>query len=759
MNKQDKKITHLDYLKPLLRWLGSAENWVYAPPGRKDLECYGTGYNNWGVQTHQKAFAAYAVASTHPDFEEVSPGLEKDRLLERALKLLRFSLESHRAGSYSCTDGTRWGHTWISALGIERMGHGIEALWEFLEGKDIELIRKVFISECNWLMDKYYRKRKTGIPGEILAGKTEDNHPENNLWNGAFLHRTASMFPDAPRAEEYREKGTRFLMNSISVSGDAVSEAMIEGKPVKEWHAGANFFDSYALNHHGYLNVGYMVICLSNVSILHFYFKKRGEEPPPSLYHHAQELWKLVKMFTFSDGRLLRIGGDTRVRYCYCQDYGIPSWLLAASLFEDQECPSFEKEWLATVEYEQKRNSDGSFLRNRCKNLMEISPLYYTRLESDRAVNLSMGAYWRLHFNLPSRAKHEIPERTLSGSWHDEYHGAYMERTPSRIASWVWISAERPQGLLLPPGTSSLAEWRQNLAGNIKGTGKHNFQKVLSHGGTRFPGGFVTWGKTSAFSETMVAESQFPENTALHYTAFSALPDNSSIIAIQKAVNPRQRIFTRAVKGIFLQIPNDIFNDNRRKYFFENGSIEAKTPPGTEETIELKSSWVNIDNKLFLARIPARKDLTIFRPKERQIGIKKYPAEEHPFPGGMLYADELCAPCLTGLKSFNAGDVLYETSFMMRPLNRQDSIDFSQRENFLAPEASPGICAAACLGADNIFYMLVYNPEKDTRDASIKLPGRNTAVRIPSNEKIKVGANGILEVRINAEEASLFIID
>ena len=35
---------------------------------------------------------------------------------------------------------------------------------------------------------------------------------------------------------------------------------LLDGKPVSEWFMGANFFPNYALDHHGYLNVGYMVI-------------------------------------------------------------------------------------------------------------------------------------------------------------------------------------------------------------------------------------------------------------------------------------------------------------------------------------------------------------------------------------------------------------------------------------------------------------------------------------------------------------------
>ena len=49
------------YRKLLETWLKAAEKYIYRDPGRPELACYGTGEDNWGVQTNQKAFAAYAV--------------------------------------------------------------------------------------------------------------------------------------------------------------------------------------------------------------------------------------------------------------------------------------------------------------------------------------------------------------------------------------------------------------------------------------------------------------------------------------------------------------------------------------------------------------------------------------------------------------------------------------------------------------------------------------------------------------------------
>ena len=145
------EISSMDYCRHLGKWVKASERFLYTPPERPDLECYGTGYDSWGVQTNQKAFAAFAVLAGRPESDLRKLGLSRAFLLEHALKLLRFSLESHLVGSFKCTDGKKWGNTWISALGIERMMHGIESIEAHIEANDRKLLKNVLISESDWL--------------------------------------------------------------------------------------------------------------------------------------------------------------------------------------------------------------------------------------------------------------------------------------------------------------------------------------------------------------------------------------------------------------------------------------------------------------------------------------------------------------------------------------------------------------------------------------------------------------------------------
>jgi len=585
---------------------------------------------------------------------------------------------------------------------MERMMHGVDALEPYLTDEDRRLLRKVMISECDWLLDRY----------EIVAGlyaHEGKNKPESNLWNGAFLCRTAERYPDCPRAEEYRDKGIRFLLNSISVPADAASDEAVDGKAVADCIAGANFFDSFALNHHGYLNVGYMVICLSNMAMLHFMYRTQGKPAPASLYRHGEELWRLVKTCTFPDGRLLRIGGDTRVRYSYCQDYAIPVWLMAEDLYGDAGCRTFEAEWLRQVELEMQASGDGTFLSCRAKAMAQRSPLYFTRLESDRAAALSMGLAWR---GLIDRGSPKASETAIwLDSWHDPYHGAYLHRSAKRICSWVWEAAEKPQGLCLPADASSMAEWRENLAGKIEGLGKISAQHVESHGGATFGGGFLTWGQSLVRTQGLQAEGRSEEDIARQWTVCAALPDDTHMVVLQFAEALDRRIFVRGIKGLYLHVPNDVFNGSRRRYYHRGGQEELQGAGNTAaEVFRPGSSWINVDDRLGVLAVYGPPELFVCRPGRRQIGLKASLRTEE--PEGTLYADEICGPWESGLRSADANAVLLDAGYVLQAgVGHGVSDTYSGSKDFLRPLETdrPFVRGIWVRGADGMNYLTAAN--------------------------------------------------
>lgn len=678
---------------------------LYRLPGKDGLACFGPGnHGHWALQANATAASAFAVLASDPATDPAAAGMSRDELLDWARCLIRFTLASHHAGGGGATDLQPWGHSWISALCLERLMHGIEALGAQLPATDRDLLGRVLVSESDWLLDHY----------AIVAGLVENNKPESNIWNGCILHRTARRVPNAPRRAEYIEKGTRFLLNGLSTPADATCRDPIAGRPLAEWHVGANLFDNMACNHHGYLNVGYMVICLSNIAMLHFSCRANGWTPPEGLYHHARELWQLVKTCTFPDGRLWRVGGDTRVRYCYCQDYAIPTWLLAHDLFGDGEVEALEHGWLTTLAMEVAANADGSFLSARLAPLEAVSPLYYVRLEGDRAATLSMGAYWhRLIAQRPAAGAGHPAARTaipVLSDWSDDYHGAALVRGSHRLASWTWRAAEPPQGLCLPPSASSMAEWRGNLSGRVLGLGMLNECRCKPGQTASFAGGFATCGQVVVHTEQHAAEGETPEDVAWIDLACVALPDDRSVVVLQRA-HVHGRTWLREVKGLFLQIPNDIFNGLHRTYRHVGGQLVCAGCPGRGETRPIPGDWLGIDDCLSVVRVYGP-GLSLNRPATRQITIRPSRYQPHTErAGGHLYADELCCGCHTGIQAHDAGSELFDLGVVLLA-----GVDATETAAFLRA-TPPTACAdlptalrgVQVTGADGQSYHVIAN--------------------------------------------------
>ncbi|MBQ2955430.1 MAG: hypothetical protein IJE08_03115 [Clostridia bacterium] len=674
------------YVDLLAKWVAFSQKHLYYCPEREGLICYGAGeHGHWGVHTHQKAFSGFAVAAMCDDIDWAQYGLTRETVLSQALGMLRYNLSTHLTGDFVCTDGEKWGNNWIYVLGVERMFHAVEAIWEHLTDKDQAMLRAMMINECDFLLEEY----------PIKAGLVKDNKPESNIWNGATLYRGAFMYPDAPNRERYIEKAQRFFANGISIESDENSDEIVDGRRVGDMFVGANMFDSFACNHHGYMNVGYMVISLSNIAMLHFSLKARGLKADDIVYHNMKGQWELIRTCTFDDGRLLRIGGDSRARYCYCQDYAIPMWAMIEDLY-GEDCSMLEQGWLKILEKETETNGDGSFLSNRFGAFEELSPVYYTRLETDRANVISMAIYWHKKYGLGG----DKPTQTLA-SWHDDYHGASMVADDRRYASFVWRSSEKPQGMLLPMDDSSLAEWRYNLAGRIQGVGRKNFDEVDGHSEWMFEGGFLTSGSTIVYSDDFMAEGQLKETMARKSVAFAALPDGASVLALQHA-DALNRTFVSSVRGVYWNVANDIFNKRVRTVVHENGRdiLQGGDYAKRFEIIDA-GRWVNVDGKIGLASLAP---LSIVRMGERQVEIK---GREN---SATLYAEEICAPFSMRRRWYDRGENLLKAGFAMT-LGGPEDVK-AMADTLFEPEL-PGLRAVGVTGRDGKKYVLAANFGKD----------------------------------------------
>jgi hypothetical protein len=676
----------------LLRaWADYAEKDWYDLPHQPGLGCYGTGYNAWGVQTNQKYLAALAVLSAHGGR---IAGVDAGRARTRALSALRFSLWCHKSGEGACTDGTQWGHTWISALGVERMMHAVHLLRDHLTPGDRAALRRVLVSESDHLLN-HYRKYDHGGPTGALWDHTRHNEPESNIWNGALLWRTAAMYPDEAHASVWQERAHHFLMNGVSIPADATDEPIIAGRRVRDWHVGPNFFPNYALDHHGYLNVGYMVICVSNAAMLHFDLQRQGLAAPQTLHHHQKDLWQVLRRMIFSDGRLARLGGDTRIRYAYCQDFLMPALLYAAEHLADPHAMMLLEGQLQWIEHEAQANGDGSFYSKRLgEYLSHISPYYTTRLESDRANALGMVVEYLSaigdkapHLQAASQrspATTKAFEASVQGGWCEPEHGAVMHRCPTRLASFSWRASGLAQGLCLPPHDGHLAEWWHNLAGVARFMGddgtfpyaQSSHRRLGAYTIDTFDGGFVTCGHLLEGVDLTVPEGWSRKGAmATHHLALAALPDGHTMVGLQLVRIGELRAVTLELKGMQLNIPNDLFNNHQRVLSTARGDQKLSTPPEADATVDLASRWASIDGKLSAMALYGQPTLTLHRSAHRRGG--KFHT---------LFTEELCVGCAVGPVAHDAGAVILDVGWAV-----MSSVDAARTQAVAEANAAPAL--------------------------------------------------------------------
>lgn len=729
------QLTATDFIRVLERWSQCARQYWWDDPERPEMGCFGSGYNSWGVQTNQKALAALAVLAAHPDYDENTGGVSREGVLEMARRALRYSCASHCSGDHHCSDGTKWGHTWISALGIERMMHGVQAIARWLSEDDHAALRRVLTSEADALLQLQVTGTKWAADG--------GNRPESNIWNGALLYRTCMMYPDEAHVDAWLEKAHLFLINGISLEADAADDTVLAGRPVKERHVGPNFFRHFALDHHGYLNVGYMVICLSNIAMLHFSCREHGWPAPEDLYWHAAELWGLVKRLIFADGRLCRIGGDSRQRYCYCQDYLLPVLAWAADHLGDEHAEELEAGCLQLIRTEQAASADGCFLSARLRTHRQINPYYYTRLEADKAVVLSMNAWWRHAVGLTMPPPAQPFLEATAGSWEEPEHGAMFVRSPRRLASWSWRAAEPPQGLCLPPSCGHLAEWGRNLAGAVTLLGEAGKPKVMRHRQWLFDGGFLTVGSTQDNTRCVIPEGWSCADQLPHQYAVAALPDDCTMVVLQYASIPIRGYFSE-IKGLKLNVPNDLFNGYQRHYHFEGGELCLRGD-AAEAVTDLHSMWVNVDDTIGAVAIYGAEGFSIYQAGRRR--ASGY--------ADSLYFDELCAPCHVGTCALNPGVVLDCGNAVLAGADRGQTAALAAGK-VSALACAPQSCRAVRVaGADGRDYALVANFCDQVSTVVVNLSRRWHAAEDVVTGAAHQLADGVVAMQVEGGDAVL----
>jgi len=692
------------YIQALSPWCRHAETEFYA--FGEEMGYYGTGFTVWGDQTNAKFIGAYCALAGSEHLDEQAAGMSREAVFDRAQKALRYAVRTHISGGVRGVDGRAWGNTWLSPLSLERMMPGVDAVWEQLPAELREGLLRVISSDADSVLEVEF-------PTDRFIGQGHSTPAESNYWKGAICARAALMQPDHPHAADWQERANMQFMNSLSVPQDAERDEVVAGRTIQEWHIGANLHPNYIFEHHGFFNPGYTAIVLSNMAMIDDAFRRRGVPAPETLHHNLIPTWQTLKRFVGERGRLLRAGGDQRQRYLYCQCYLLSVLAFMGRHIGDPVARLLEQSAFANILRDAEASGDGSFLSGRLTHFAQQNIYYYTRLESDVAVSLALAAQYHRDYDPPEPASVEAFRAQVRGSFIEPGANLVSARSDDLFVSWCLHSpTKKPCGLFIPSGGDHLAEWEQNMVGEVTAQFDQCHPKLDWGWEAAGEGCFVALAQWYEFDETLIVEGWRGGANGQHHYCLAALPDGRSAVVLSRVQVIDYPVYLRRLKGLKLNIANDIFNDNGRTYRWAGGEqmIAADSP---SYVLPTGSKWICADDAVGVIALRGADGIALTADAGRTAGY-----------GGSLHYDQICAPYWEGLRRVFPGEVLWDIAVQLVAGNAEE-VEAQARRDSAAPATCEDsqVSGVAVTGLDGNRYAVVANFSPDAREFDIICPG------------------------------------
>lgn len=273
-------------------------------------------------------------------------GHSREDLFKKTLvPMLRYLVVTHVTGSRPTSDGKPWGDAWQSAHWAQALGRGAWWVWADLPEDLRTGTLKIVAHEAD-------RFTETTPPHRVPF----DTKAEENAWNSQILSVAALLMPDDPRRPGWEKAFQRWTLSALLRSADEQSTAVVDGRSVAEQFTGANLYDDFTLENHGFVHPDYMS-CFSLSLGCALDYTLTGRKAPESLLYNAAGLYENLKWFSLPDGGFVYPSG---------QDWALfrsPAWtyahLLMAIYGHDPDAWSLAQQGMATAERMQARSSEG----------------------------------------------------------------------------------------------------------------------------------------------------------------------------------------------------------------------------------------------------------------------------------------------------------------------------------------------------------------------------------------------------------------
>jgi len=364
------------------------------------------------IRPNTGAVTGFAFLYQFGPYDERVVGVSREKLLgETIVPMMRYLVATHCTGTRPTGDGKPWGDAWQSAHWAQMLGRAAWWTWGDLPEDVREGVRRVVAHEA----DRFTRIEP---PHQIQ----NDTKAEENAWNAQVFSAAMLILPNDPRRDAWAAGFQKWAMSSFLRPADAACEKRVDGRSVRDQFTGANVYDDFTLENHGFVHPDYMS-CTGLSMNCALDYRMTGRQPPEALSYNAAEIYENLKWFSLPDGGFVYPNG---------QDWGLfrnPGWLgihnLMAVYGRDPDAWSLAMRSLDCLEKMQARSESGQVFLD--------SEYFFASTQTDQLYSLACTWLW-LQFGaeVVDRPTQRLGVRRLDSG------KVILNRTKTAVHTFAW---------------------------------------------------------------------------------------------------------------------------------------------------------------------------------------------------------------------------------------------------------------------------------------------------------------------------------
>lgn len=276
---------------------------------------------------------------------------------------LSYAVATHKAVRLvPCRDGRYWGSVnandaqWESSLWALSVAFSAAFQRETLSDEEWQRVHDLLAAEC-----QYELERK--VPFNVWG----DTKAEENGWETNVLACALALFPDDERAPRWFDAMRRFAVNCYSHPSDAadvtVPDPDYDGTTIADLYVGANLYDDYTLQNHGYFHTSYQNVVMQELGesllALRLFAPDSRWQSRTLLHNVAPVMDQVLADLALADGELAMPNGNDWSLFLYDQ---ITSYTTAACFLRHPDALMLENLAFHNVRARQLTTTDGSWL-------------------------------------------------------------------------------------------------------------------------------------------------------------------------------------------------------------------------------------------------------------------------------------------------------------------------------------------------------------------------------------------------------------